>query len=441
MVILVVAAGIVLLIGFKKIASEPEAGQVSEIKIVAYKGGKDIAIDYKLRKTSYFQKLQKSIEEFLISSDDALYEAVSEETISKIKKGEAVEIIYGGARKVNINNPADSRKVIEIDRILIPLEGYYSPSAVFYGNKIYSYGPFINSQGESLIKSIKELIPVLESSQGGTLVILTDKTEYEHRDLVKIAVTNNLEKEVRVYIPLYGIEKFENGSWAQIKMVVGLCDSTGGSLPYENLNLYDVLEAGGTKEFQWDKKETWCAEPDSTKISDTASNEAMPGSYRVKSYVLNSNNVADRKTIYSNGFIIKEKPLISLCTEKNEGIGCCAKSWTGYEFDSSAGKCIEKKVSGCSSEILFETLEECQKICEAKEENFYSCDQDSDCIKVDGDCYGCSTGGAATAINKNFETEWRYYLDCKEMVCSQKTSNHPSCSKGPKCVDGKCVLK
>jgi len=76
--------------------------------------------------------------------------------------------------------------------------------------------------------------------------------------------------------------------------------------------------------------------------------------------------------------------------------------------------------------------------------DFYSYTQDSDCIKVKGGCCGCSAGGTATAINKNFEKEWQDKLtdECirLQIKCLAVMSNHPSCFKDTKCVNNKCVL-
>ncbi len=74
---------------------------------------------------------------------------------------------------------------------------------------------------------------------------------------------------------------------------------------------------------------------------------------------------------------------------------------------------------------------------------FYSCVEDSDCISIKGDCCGCTGGGIATAINKNFKNQWNNY-NCggKMMKCLAVMSNDSSCiNKEPQCVDNRCVLK
>ncbi len=72
--------------------------------------------------------------------------------------------------------------------------------------------------------------------------------------------------------------------------------------------------------------------------------------------------------------------------------------------------------------------------------DLYFCAQDSDCVSVKNDCCGCTAGGSATAINKNFESEWREKLNCEEIMCPAVMSSHPSCFQEPKCVENKCLL-
>lgn len=97
-----------------------------------------------------------------------------------------------------------------------------------------------------------------------------------------------------------------------------------------------------------------------------------------------------------------------------------------------------------------ETKEFNYKIVEKEDESpiespidFYSCINDSDCIKTSKDCCGCNAGGEATAINKNFENDWKSKSakDCKEIMCPAVMSNDPSCFENPKCVSNKCILK
>lgn len=76
--------------------------------------------------------------------------------------------------------------------------------------------------------------------------------------------------------------------------------------------------------------------------------------------------------------------------------------------------------------------------------DFFSCNEDSDCIKVRGDVCGCNGRGTADAINKKFEQEWKDKLKTEwqkdPITCLQIISEHPSCFKMPVCVENKCVL-
>ncbi len=89
--------------------------------------------------------------------------------------------------------------------------------------------------------------------------------------------------------------------------------------------------------------------------------------------------------IYSNEFTIKEKSVLDLrCNEKVKGVGYCRGFREGYEFDSETGKCVKKGASGCSFEIPFESLEECQEVCENNKD--VCMNEDDECTVRDIDC-------------------------------------------------------
>jgi len=71
--------------------------------------------------------------------------------------------------------------------------------------------------------------------------------------------------------------------------------------------------------------------------------------------------------------------------------------------------------------------------------DFFSCQQDSDCIKVDADVCGCLAGGRATSINKKYLTQWNENL---EVLCAMVISDDPTClgEPEPRCLEGKCQL-
>ncbi len=125
--------------------------------ILYYQNGKDTVIN---NEASYFQALQREVEDFLISSNDSLWEAVLKKTILGIKEGKAVEIIYSEPKELKISHLVTSRNLIKIERILIPLEGYYLRAVFVWeeGNKFYSSGPYVNREGSDRVERIKEII-------------------------------------------------------------------------------------------------------------------------------------------------------------------------------------------------------------------------------------------------------------------------------------------
>ena len=79
---------------------------------------------------------------------------------------------------------------------------------------------------------------------------------------------------------------------------------------------------------------------------------------------------------------------------------------------------------------------------ELEQEVLRNCNEDSECIKVDDGCCGCSSGGGATVINRNYENYWNEKLseDCGMMGCITVMSGHWTCFATPECVNNKCIL-
>ncbi|HOW36635.1 MAG TPA: hypothetical protein PLK34_00055 [Candidatus Pacearchaeota archaeon] len=76
---------------------------------------------------------------------------------------------------------------------------------------------------------------------------------------------------------------------------------------------------------------------------------------------------------------------------------------------------------------------------ENEDEDYYSCKEDNDCVKVKDGCCGCGSGGKATAVNKSLKENWED--DIEPCVCPAVESNDWTCvSAEPKCVRGKCKL-
>ena len=75
--------------------------------------------------------------------------------------------------------------------------------------------------------------------------------------------------------------------------------------------------------------------------------------------------------------------------------------------------------------------------------DYYSCTQDSDCVKVSGGCCDCNNGGNATAISKKELDLWTSQItsECENIMCATVISDDPSCFQEPRCVNNKCVLQ
>lgn len=77
-------------------------------------------------------------------------------------------------------------------------------------------------------------------------------------------------------------------------------------------------------------------------------------------------------------------------------------------------------------------------------QNIVSCEKDSDCISLKADCCGCSSGGKAMAINKDYKKSYEDDLlkSCANTACIAVISNDPSCGadKKPLCINYNCVL-
>ncbi|MEA1962886.1 MAG: hypothetical protein U9M94_01455 [Patescibacteria group bacterium] len=135
------------------------------------------------------------------------------------------------------------------------------------------------------------------------VVITTDKMEYEIGETVEITMKSNTNKEMAICDPFYVIEKFDNGKWIEIKKILCPCGFRCTLVPYF------ILQSHKPREYSWYQTETWC--DDSKKISEMISDQVPTGEYRVKSLLSDAKSakicLVNSKTIYSNGFTIKEK--------------------------------------------------------------------------------------------------------------------------------------
>ncbi|MCK5466670.1 hypothetical protein KAI56_04240 [Candidatus Parcubacteria bacterium] len=220
--------------------------------------------------------------------------------------------------------------------------------------------------------------------------ITTDKMEYEQGEEVKITINNNSDKEQRISYPAYSIERFESNNWIEIKQIWCPCGAYCEEVEWLFIKPKDKLE------YEWNQQESWCGRVE--LLWGDFSHQVQSGRYRIKSMKIGLPDPENYKTIYSNEFTIKEKSALDLrCGEKVKGIGLCEGLGIGYEFNSETGKCIKRGVSGCSFDIPFETLEECQEVCE--ENNIRGGTNESKCKEL---------GGFVTCDSTPEETE----LDC-----------------------------
>lgn len=85
-------------------------------------------------------------------------------------------------------------------------------------------------------------------------------------------------------------------------------------------------------------------------------------------------------------------------------------------------------ISGCIEKPLIEI---------PKEEY---CEQNNDCMKVKGDCCGCTAGGTATTINKNYYTQYVEDLKkrCGGIGCAEIMSWDITCFTKPVCLSNRC---
>ena len=194
--------------------------------------------------------------------------------------------------------------------------------------------------------------------------ITTNRMEYETGETVKITIENNSDEEQKmINSPAYFIERFEKNSWIEIEQVVCPCGAYCDMLGWTFIKSKDKLE------YEWNQQESWCSDG-FTPSSKEISNQVQSGKYRIKSIKIGFPDPENYETIYSNEFTIKEKSALdSRCGEevKDVGFSKFSVSDIGYEFSSDIEKCVKKIIRGHSIESPFETLEECQEVCEKKE--------------------------------------------------------------------------
>ena len=130
------------------------------------------------------------------------------------------------------------------------------------------------------------------------VTIITDKTEYEEGEPVKIVIENHSSEKKRLY--QYDIERFNDDDWIKIRRVLCPCGAMC------RIAAYMELEPDESFEYEWDQQESWCIEQPVIE-QKTISQQAPLGRYRIKSEISEGDKFQDQRTIYSDEFIIKEK--------------------------------------------------------------------------------------------------------------------------------------
>ena len=71
-----------------------------------------------------------------------------------------------------------------------------------------------------------------------------------------------------------------------------------------------------------------------------------------------------------------------------------------------------------------------------------TCSNDGQCVRINADCCGCTAGGKAAAINKEYEENWEDTIEskCEDVACTAVMSNDWTCFAPIKCVLNKCTL-
>ena len=249
-------------------------------------------------------------------------------------------------------------------------------------NYVYSYNNIKKTDNEWRIPIMNVNCPcyaIVDVKTGGVdcmkeisfsqeeVAITTDKTEYEQGDVITVIVTNNKETSVFYYSFPFMLYKHKDGEW---KAFVYPWRSGLMEPQVEVVSPFEEIEPL-LVEMKTDTGEVFSDLIDTRRLA--------PGRYRVEFQYTLDHNKKVWETIYSNEFTIKEKSALDLrCSEKVKGVGPCDEYNIGYEFNSETEKCIRRGVSGCSFEIPFSSLEECQEVCEKKD---MSCEQATDCIE------------------------------------------------------------
>ncbi len=138
------------------------------------------------------------------------------------------------------------------------------------------------------------------------------------------------------------------------------------------------------------------------------------------------------------------------------GIECPEGKYCLYDgnYPDAGGRCVDlgycETKENCESQDLDHPMcvgdwscesNQCVWHCE-QQPDFYSCNSDDECIKVDADCCSCNSGGGETAINFRYVDEWYAQLqDTCRMMGRPCEMVYMCTDRKPICSSGKCTLE
>jgi len=112
------------------------------------------------------------------------------------------------------------------------------------------------------------------------------KIEVEIGEQVNFRITNLSNEKIKLYQPFeLKIEKFEDNSWKQLKILPCPCDAPCNASE-ESIEIIPK----GSFNLTWNKKESWCGKQRIEGIRNTEYVQAENGKYRIKLQILKPDN-------------------------------------------------------------------------------------------------------------------------------------------------------
>ena len=193
----------------------------------------------------------------------------------------------------------------------------------------------------------------IREKQQEQVTITTDKTEYEQGDMVTVVVTNRKEVSILCSSFPFMLYRYKDDRW---EIFLYPWREGFNEPQVEVVSPFKEIEPGLTR----------MEANISRDFNDLVDTKWMTsGRYKIEFQYTLDPDKEELEIIFSNAFTIKEKITLNpLCSKKVKLVGPCDAEVQGYEFSLDTGKCIVINGSACSVETPFDSLEECQKICE-----------------------------------------------------------------------------